>query len=381
MAIQSPNQLSPYAQAFARVQQEDQYVDPSIQVARDERATVENLRNELIADGVGPDTALEMAKRSNDLQKKTRVAKIQEADLALQDQEYQMDRHIQQLDQQKNYINAVSSLAKINPQSVNAKQEYNAWQGQFGNVLHGPNEAIRADAQKMATEFSSNLDANAKGVQSYLARYGLGGVPAEAVDPDTGLVNYSKIDELGMKVFEENSRKKFDEKLSQATKIAGAEQEAKFTTQERLIQGKQKDPAYQQKLALNAQRMKDTRINEIAKEEASVLSKFPKAVFSMNPKSEKDGSLVFEINKKKVPINKEEYDSAKQQLKELEAQKRAVSQAVDMELQSSEGYSATQSESPKQLTLEEARTLANELGANATRENLMDLARKRGYTF
>jgi hypothetical protein len=215
MAIQSPNQMSPYAQAFIKTQQEDNYVDPSIQVARDERARVEFRQNELIADGVGPDTALAMAKRSNEIEKKARVAKIKEQDLMLQDEEYQTDIHIQKLDQQKNYLNAVSSLSKINPQSAYAKNEYVAWQGQFGNVLHGPNESIRADVQKLATEFSANLDANAKGVKSYLAKYGLSGVPEEAIDATTGMVNYTKVDEIGSNYFREKSRREFEQNLAQ----------------------------------------------------------------------------------------------------------------------------------------------------------------------
>lgn len=391
MAIKTPSQMSPYAQAFTQIQQEDAYVDPSIQAARDERARVEAKMNELIVNGVGPDTALEMSKRSNEIQKKARVAKIQEADLALQDQEYQMDRHIQQLDQQKNYLNAVSSLNKINPQSVNAKKEYSAWQGQFGNVLHGPNEAIRADVQKMATEFSANLDANAKGVNTYLARYGLGGVPAEAVNDDTGEVIYSKLDEAGMKYFEENRRKRDEEqravKVSDATALADVQLQKQLqldTEREdtRIEREKRAAESPEGQAKLSRQRLTD--LQAVEKLTKGVPLRLVQSDVEITEGTEKYYSAKQDKSGKYVKDPNGDfrvYENRKDKKNPFVAiPKSDLNEAI--KLIPSTPPPATPSKTTNQpLTKEVVSALADELGASATKQNLMDLARKRGYTF
>jgi hypothetical protein len=225
MAIQSPNQMSPYAQAFIKTQQEDDYVDPSIQSARDERASIENKMNELIVKGgVGPDTALAMAKDLNSIEKKTYLAQVQEQRLALRDQNYKADVHLKTLGQQEDYQTALEDLNNIDAQNVKAKEQYALWQAKHLNTLNGPNKTLSSNLQMAAKQFNENADAYSEGVSAYLARYELGGVPSEAVDKETGRVNFAKIDEIGYPTFEANKRKRDEEqraiKVSDATALA-----------------------------------------------------------------------------------------------------------------------------------------------------------------
>ena len=225
MANRTTNQMSPYAQAFIKTQQEDDYVDPSIQAARDERASIENKMNELIVKGgVGPDTALAMAKDLNAIEKKTYLAQVEEQRLALRDQNYKADVHLKTLGQQEDYQTALEDLNNIDAQNVKAKEQYALWQAKHLNTLNGPNETLYSNLQMMAKQFNKNVDAYSEGVSAYLARYELGGVPSEAVDKETGRVNFAKIDEIGYPTFEANKRKRDEEqraiKVSDATALA-----------------------------------------------------------------------------------------------------------------------------------------------------------------
>jgi hypothetical protein len=221
MAIKTPSQMSPYAQAFTQIQQQEQYVDPSIQAARDERASIEAKMNELITKGgVGPDTALAMAKDLNSIEKKTYLAQVEEQRLALRDQNYKADVHLQTLRQQEDYQNALEELNNIDTQNVRAKDQYTQWQAKHLNAINGPNKNLSANLQMMAKQFNDNVDAYAGGVTSYLSKYEMSGVPQEAVDAQTGRVNFAKIDEIGYPRFDEIRRKR--EEAQRAVKVADA---------------------------------------------------------------------------------------------------------------------------------------------------------------
>jgi hypothetical protein len=392
MAIKTPSQMSPYAQAFTQIQQEDAYVDPSIQAARDERARVEAKMNELIVNGgVGPDTALAMAKDLNSIEKKTYLAQVEEQRLALRDQNYKADVHLQTLKQQEDYQNALEELNNIDTQNVKAKDQYTQWQAKHLNAINGPNKNLSANLQMMAKQFNDNVDAYAGGVSSYLSKYEMSGVPQEAIDAETGRVNFAKIDEIGYPRFDAMRRKRDEEqravKVADATALADVQLKKQLqldTEREdtRIEREKRAAESPEGQAKLSRQRLTDLqavekltkgiplRLLQSDEEITDATEKYYSARQDKSGKFVKDPNGDFRV-----------YENRKDKKNPFVAiPKSAIDEAI--KLIPSTPSPATPSKTTNQpLTKEVVSALADELGASATKQNLMDLARKRGYTF
>lgn len=87
----------------------------------------------------------------------------------------------------------------------------------------------------------------------------------------------------------------------------------------------------------------------------------------------------FENKKRgKKTVSKDEFNQIKSRLSE-------INKGIDsLNIETAEPQSTSEAPTPsasKPLTKEILSSLADELGPNATRESLMDLAKKRGYSF
>jgi DNA-dependent RNA polymerase auxiliary subunit epsilon len=273
--------------------------------------------------------------------------------------EFKVNQEIRELDAQNAYAEAESDLAEVKPNATNAIDLYQAVINKHTDKLAGT---------KLWNDFSSRV----KGLQMEALKF----QKQSSLEQKTADTEALKAQSEATKATTEANRQRLAENRFNLQSQTASEGLALATIKDLTNQNKQIIPAGMTEYSLSS---------PIAIVNASGKGVDPKSKeathykFSDLGKNKKPIILpIEEVNRIKDTINKN-----KDKIQELSSKDYSIQPAKEEAPSDSEQPTSEAPATPasKPLTKEILSSMADELGPNATRESLMDLAKKRGYSF
>jgi len=267
---------SPYAQIYSGENQQpqptNQYytnaevarIHPDVEQAEKERYSIEKNVNDLISSGMGPDSALILAKQLNDTQKKANAIKFQEQLLAAQDAQLSLDNHQKRLNTQSRLNSFSQGLNDISHKNLDTfNEQLESHQANHLDVLSDPE--IGSIAQKLVRDkFKSHYEYG-KAVTTQMQRFGLPGVLPETLD-ENGEPNMEKVRDVASKM----KTSEFAEKLQKQKQLSEVAENTRIAVNKARIAeqeaAKQQNPLYKKKLQLESIRLRQGAEDAITRE-------------------------------------------------------------------------------------------------------------------